>query len=125
MPIRAPFSREALALGASFAALAAPAAAQDQPGTLLPETVVSATREPIAGVRVGSALTVVTRPEIELRQNPFAVEILREVPGVSVGRTGSFGGATEIRLRGAESNHTAVFIDGIKVNDPSLGQTFT
>lgn len=124
MPIRAPYLRESLALGASLAAFALPAAAQDQPATLLPETVVSATREPTPGLRVGSAVTVITRPEIELRQWPTAVDLLREVPGVAVGRSGSFGSTADVRIRGAESNHTAVYIDGIKVNDPSLGQSF-
>lgn len=123
MHSRVPLSREALALGASLFVLTAPAAAQ-QTTTLLPETVVSATREPIPGIRVGSAVSVITRQEIEARNAVTAADLLREVPGVSVGRTGSFGGLVDVRIRGAESNHTLVLIDGIKVNDPSLGQNF-
>jgi vitamin B12 transporter len=110
-----------LAAGASLCALASAAAAQD---LLLPETVVSASREPLPGARVGSAVSVVTQRDLEVRQTPTAVEMLREVPGIAVSRTGSFGGQVDVRIRGAESNHTLVLIDGIKVNDPSLGQFF-
>ncbi len=113
--------RLALAAGASFLAFPPAAFAQD---SLLPETVVSASREPLPGARVGSAATVVTGTDLETRQTPTAVDVLREVPGVAVSRTGSFGGAVDVRIRGAESNHTLVLIDGIKVNDPSLGQSF-
>ncbi len=121
--MRSPFPavRLALAAGASLFAVLPAAFAQ---GTLLPETVVSASREPLPGARVGSAATVVTGADLEARQSLTAVDILREVPGISVGRTGSFGGQVDVRIRGAESNHTLVLIDGIKVNDPSLGQSF-
>ncbi len=110
----------AFAAGASLLALA-PAFAET---TLLPETVVSASREPLPGARVGSAASVVTQSDLEARQTLTAVDVLREVPGVAVSRTGSFGGQVDVRIRGAESNHTLVLIDGIKVNDPSLGQSF-
>src|SRR5690349_18480890 len=93
----------ALLAGAGLTALASSAYAQD---SLLPETVVSASREPLPGARVGSAATVITSTDLETRQTPTAVDILREVPGVSVGRTGSFGGQVDVRIRGAESNHT-------------------
>lgn len=114
-------SRSMLAAGASLFALAAPALAES---SLLPETVVSASREPLPGARVGSAVSVVTQRDLEIRQSLTAVDMLREVPGVAIGRTGSFGGQVDVRIRGAESNHTLVLIDGIKVNDPSLGQFF-
>jgi vitamin B12 transporter len=122
--MRSPLSsiRTALAAGASLLALAPAALAET--ATLLPETVVSASREPLPSARVGSAVSVVTQRDLEIRQTLTAVDVLREVPGVAVGRTGSFGGQVDVRIRGAESNHTLVLIDGIKVNDPSLGQFF-
>ncbi len=46
------------------------------------------------------------------------------MPGLAVGRSGSFGGVTDVRIRGAEAKHTLVLIDGIEVNDPSLNSTF-
>ncbi len=112
--------RSAIAAGAALLC-GSPALAE---GTLLPETVVSASREPLPGARVGSAVSVVTRDDLETRNALTAVDVLREVPGLAVSRTGSFGGQVDVRIRGAESNHTLVLIDGIKVNDPSLGQSF-
>jgi vitamin B12 transporter len=113
----------ALLASATSVALTSPLLAQDGT-TLLPETVVSASREPLPGARVGSAVTVFTRQDLETRQSQGVVEILREVPGVAVGRTGSFSGVGDVRIRGAEARHTLVLIDGIEVNDPSLGSSF-
>ncbi len=120
-------SRKRFALAtASAAALfsAGPAAAQIDVITLLPDTVVSASREPLPAARVGSAITVIPGNDLETRQTRHAGDVLREVPGVAVGRTGSFGGITDVRIRGAEARHTLVLIDGIEVNDPSLGSSY-
>jgi len=46
-------------------------------------------------------------------------QLLQGLPGFSVSRPGGPGGVSEIFLRGAESNFTAVFVDGIRLNNPS------
>jgi vitamin B12 transporter len=92
--------------------------------TVVPDTVVSASREPLPAARVGSAASVITGAELETRQIRNAADALREVPGVAVGRTGSFGGVTDVRIRGAEAKHTLVLIDGMEVNDPALNSSF-
>ena len=40
----------------------------------------------------------------------------------AVSRIGAVGGFTQIRMRGSESNHTLVLIDGIKASDPYYGE---
>ncbi len=35
--------------------------------------------------------------------------------------SGPAGSLTEVRIRGAEANHTLLFVDGIKINDPASG----
>lgn len=70
---------------------------------------------------VGSAVTVITSAQLKARQIRYAADALRSVPGVSVGQTGSPGGKTQVRIRGAEANHTLVVIDGIEANDPNDG----
>ncbi|WP_100643789.1 TonB-dependent receptor plug domain-containing protein [Alteromonas facilis] len=64
--------------------------------------------------------------ELSIRQSgqQFLVDILRGMPGISVSRSGSVGGLTEIRMRGAETNHLLVMIDGVVVNDESQGGLF-
>ncbi len=86
---------------------------------MLPETVVSANRVVVPSREVGSSVTVITGEEMEARQIRVVADALRDVPGVSVSRTGPRGGLTQVRIRGNEGNHTKVFIDGVEVNDPS------
>jgi vitamin B12 transporter len=52
---------------------------------------------------------------------PMVTDVLRIVPGVSVSAAGPRGSQTQIRLRGAEANHTLLVIDGIRFNDPAAG----
>ena len=92
--------------------------------TILPDTVVTATFVPTKVEAVGSAVTVVTDEQIGKSQKRIVSEILREVPGLAVNRSGTVGSFTTIRIRGAEGNHTLVLIDGIEVNDPSGGSEF-
>ena len=95
------------------------AAAADENVEQLPEIVVSASRVPLQAKAVGSSVTVITAEEIERKQVRVVSDLLREVPGVAVHRSGTAGTLTAVRLRGAEHGHTLVIIDGVKVNDPS------
>jgi vitamin B12 transporter len=71
---------------------------------------------------VGSAVTVVTGAELRARQIRYASEAIRSLPGVSLNRSGGPASLTEVRIRGAEANHTLVLIDGIRANSASDGQ---
>ncbi len=72
--------------------------------------------------QVGSSVSVVTGKQIEQMQAKHAGDVLRNLPGVSVGQTGIATGVTQVRLRGAEGNHTLVVIDGIVVNTATEGE---
>ena len=87
----------------------------------LPEIVVSASRVPLEAKAVGSAVTLITAEEIERKQARVVSDLLREVPGVAVHRSGPLGTQTAVRIRGGETGHTLVIIDGVKVNDPADG----
>lgn len=86
-----------------------------------PVIIVTGTRsaDPLPDDRIGSSVTVLNAEALERRQVREISEILRDVPGVAVGRVP---GQTQIRLRGAEANHTLVLIDGIEVSDPFAGE---
>ncbi len=71
---------------------------------------------------LGTAVTVVTRQDLEQQQIRHAADALRSLPGVTVSRTGSPAGVTQVRIRGGEGNHTLVLIDGIEANSPSEGE---
>jgi len=83
------------------------------------EIVVSATRAPRPISEVGSSVTVIAAPEIELRQYESVADILRDAPGVSIARNSAFGGVASARIRGAASGQSLVVIDGVVMNDPS------
>lgn len=81
--------------------------------------------ETVTGVpanQIGSAVSVVTGAQLRAQQIRHAADALRSLPGVHVSRTGSGGGPTQIRIRGAEANHTLVLIDGIEAGDPKDGE---
>jgi vitamin B12 transporter len=83
------------------------------------EVTVTANRQPTAIQRTGSAISIISRTEIE-RSNPASlVDVLRNVPGVTLTEAGGPGATSDIRLRGANPNHTLVLIDGVRVNDPA------
>ena len=83
------------------------------------EILVSASLIPIAANRSANAITVIDSEKIKLRAPSSIADLLRDVPGFAVSQSGGLGALTEIRARGAESNHLVVLIDGIEVNDPS------
>lgn len=93
--------------------------AQTEPAGMLPSTVVTADRFPTDPDKVTSSYTVVPREEMERRQLRTAGEVLKTVPGVSVQQSGGPGTQTSIFVRGSNSNHVLVLIDGVTVNDPS------
>ncbi len=86
------------------------------------ELVVTATRTAQPIEKVGASVTVITQPAIEASQATSVVELLAQQPGVSFTRNGGPGETTSINIRGAETQHTVVLIDGVKLNDPSSTQ---
>lgn len=75
--------------------------------------------------QVGNSMTVITRPQIQQMQATSLVEVLQGVPGVDVMRTGSYGGTTSVFMRGLNSEHTLIMVDGVRLNDPiSPGRSF-
>jgi vitamin B12 transporter len=104
-------------------AIAAPAWALDD-DQLTDTIIVSASRDDdgISSAILGASATAITPQDLANRQTIIVTDILRDVPGVSVNRTGGVGGITQVRIRGAESNHTLVLIDGIESSSPYDGE---
>lgn len=69
--------------------------------------------------QIASSVTVITSKEIEAKQYRTVPEVLKTVPGLNVVASGGPGGQTSIFMRGTNSNHTKVLIDGIEISDPS------
>jgi len=83
------------------------------------EVLVSASLVPIAATRSANAITVIDSEQLKNRATLSVSDLLRDIPGLAVSRSGVQGSQTQIRVRGAEANHLLVLIDGVEANDPS------
>jgi vitamin B12 transporter len=87
----------------------------------LPEVVVSASRTEQRVQDALPATTLITRRQIELAQTPDLATLLRSTAGVEITQNGGMGTVSSAFLRGAESRHTLVLIDGVPVNNLNFG----
>ncbi len=96
------------------------AVAAEEATSILDEVSVTATRAPDGIPRglLGASLTIISPEDMEDRQARVVSDVLRDVPGVAVNRSGAVGAPTQVRIRGTEGNHTLVLIDGVKASDP-------
>ena len=85
------------------------------------DIVVTASREPVAQAEAPASSTLIDRDQLDLLDLPLTSDVLRLVPGVAVATSGPPGSQVQVRIRGAEANHSLLFVDGIKFNDPAAG----
>jgi vitamin B12 transporter len=93
-------------------------AADPAPGETI---IVTATRTEIPLSDAIVPVTVITREDIELSLATDLADILRFQAGIDIGRNGGPGQATSVFMRGTESNHTLVLMDGVRMNPGTLG----
>jgi vitamin B12 transporter len=86
------------------------------------QIVVTASRAPESEAQTPASVTIVDQQRIERLGEPLASALLRLIPSTAVTQSGSAGTVVEVRIRGAEANHTLLFIDGIRANDPARGE---
>ncbi|MBE9561455.1 MAG: TonB-dependent receptor [Proteobacteria bacterium] len=87
--------------------------------TLLPEVTVTATRS--AKTSPLASVTVITREEIVKSQAISISDILHGVPGLDVTNNGGLGQNTSIFMRGTESDHILILLDGVKIGSATTG----
>lgn len=83
------------------------------------QIIVTALRAPLPLNKVASTITVIDKMEIDRSQAPVVSDLLVRTPGLSLTRNGGFGTATQVRIRGADSEQTVVVLDGVKLADSS------
>lgn len=86
----------------------------------LPTIVVSPTTIPTPAEQLASSFTVITAADLQRNQIRTVPDALRTVPGLNVVQSGGPGGQTAVFMRGTNSNHVKVLIDGIDAGDPSV-----
>jgi vitamin B12 transporter len=88
---------------------------------LKPDLVVTASRMPEARDRALAPVSVISREDIRQSAAQDLFELLRLQPGVDIVRTGGAGTQTSIFLRGSNSNHVLVLVDGVRVSSANTG----
>ncbi|MGQ7949317.1 TonB-dependent vitamin B12 receptor BtuB [Providencia huashanensis] len=84
------------------------------------QLVVSANRfeQPISSIL--APVTVVTREDIDHWQSNTVVDVLRRLPGVDIAQSGGMGQQSSLFIRGTESRHVLVLIDGVRLNQAGI-----
>ena len=96
-------------------AIVFPVFAQQQ---LSDEIIVTASALPEKKDATPVAATVITHEQLERREARDVSDVLREVPGLAVSRTGSPGKNTTLFIRGGSSKQALVLWNGVQINNP-------
>jgi vitamin B12 transporter len=87
----------------------------------LSQVIVTASRVPEPVADSFWSATVLTRADIEARQVQSLPDLLADLAGINIDQTGGLGQASSVFIRGAESDHTLLLIDGVRVGSATLG----
>ncbi|WP_343638283.1 TonB-dependent receptor [Roseateles sp.] len=107
----------------AFASAVSAQSAQSAPSstTRLDEVTVTGTRSPMKLSDVAADLTVIDRDTIERQGLGNIAALLRNVAGLQMTSNGGPGNTTSVFVRGAETRHTVVLIDGVRIDGQSTG----
>ena len=83
------------------------------------DPVIISSKQAVKVSELTSSAVVIETDEIEAGGQSRAVDILNRVSGVDVVQTGLVGGQSSVFLRGMESRHVLILIDGVRVYDPA------
>ena len=104
---------------AAAAAVALPTASHAQ--AQLKDIVVTATRSESRADAVISDVTVITREDIERGTGRTVSELLARVAGVQMSATGGLGKTSSVFIRGTESRHVLLLVDGVRYGSATVG----
>jgi vitamin B12 transporter len=97
--------------------------AENTLATDMDQIVVTATRTAQSQDESLAAVSVITRQDIERLQPQSLQDLLRGVPGLTLSNNGGPGKTSSLFMRGTESDHVLVLLDGIKLGSATLGVT--
>ncbi|WP_240920630.1 TonB-dependent receptor domain-containing protein [Rubrivivax sp. JA1026] len=116
--LNAPLRACALATRLAVAAAVAPAAfaqAGEDPIVITASRLEERLSQTLADV------SLVDRAAIERSGASSVADLLARLPGIEISRNGGPGGSTSVYIRGGETRHTAVYVDGVRVDSQSTG----
>ena len=86
--------------------------------------IITVSATPIKASDAGSAISIISKEDIQERNAVTLHGLFREIPGFAVSQQGSLGSVGQLRVRGAEANQVLVMLNGIELNDPAQGSEF-
>jgi vitamin B12 transporter len=96
-------------------------AVEETLATDMEQIIVTTTRTAQTEDESLASVTVITRQDIERLQPQSLQDLLRGVPGLTLANKGGAGKVSFLFLRGTESDHVLVLLDGIKLGSATLG----
>lgn len=96
-------------------------AEEADPYELTPNLVVTPSRMVESLSDSLASISVITRADIDISLAQDLFELLRLQPGVDIVRSGGPGAQTSVFLRGSNSNHVLVLVDGVRVSSSNTG----
>ncbi|MBA3667678.1 MAG: TonB-dependent receptor [Sphingomonas sp.] len=89
--------------------------------TNTPAIVVTASRAKESADDTPASVSLIDADRIDRLGMPSVADLLRLVPSAAISASGPAGSLTDVRIRGAEANHTLLFVEGIRANDLAAG----
>jgi vitamin B12 transporter len=88
-------------------------------GAKTKEIIVTGTLLDTTLENTASSVSVLSEQDLQDGQYRNAITALRQVPGVDIVQSGANGGNAAVFLRGGNSEHTLVLLDGMELNNPA------
>ena len=86
----------------------------------IPCLIISKTNNTSKISKEGVNKVIITKNEIENSGHTNLTDILKSVSGLNIYQNGGQGQSSSVFMRGSESNHTLVLLNGIAINDQSV-----
>lgn len=110
--------RTAAVIAAIYSLCSVSVQAQDTPADTI---IVTASRTAITADEALASVTTITREDIERSQAKTVVELLTGIAGLDSNVSGGYGKVADFFLRGTNSDHVLVLVDGMRIGSATLG----
>ncbi len=92
-------------------------------GDQLDEQIITASRINSHPIQTPAAISVLDRSEIEASHAQSLPELLGQLPGLQWTQNGGQGKVSSLFMRGGNSDHVLILVDGVRLGSVSLGRT--
>lgn len=89
--------------------------------TVVEQVFITATRTEQPGESVLGSIEIITGEELDRLPGGDLADALRLRAGIDIARLGGQGQQTSVFIRGSDSNHVLVLVDGVRINPGTIG----